>query len=69
MLREAWGSRAAVRRAREIVALPSKLWKGVRVYRVTCQADFGKGPHDQWIPADFLWALIDIGAFRCPWHR
>lgn len=67
--RDTLGIRLAVMRAYEIVALDTKLWKGVRVYRVTCQADFGKGPHVQWIPAATLWSLIDIGKWQCAWHR
>ena len=58
----------AVSRAHRIAALPSKIWKGTRVYRVRCQADFGKGPHDQYLTPAWLWGLIDLDAYRCPYH-
>ena len=62
------GLASAVLRARQILALPTKVWKGTRVYAVQCQADFGKGPHVLYIPAGTLWSLIDLQRFRCPYH-
>ena len=59
----------AIRRAFEIVGLDTKLWKGARVYRLTCKADFGCGHHDVWEPAAVLWALIGIKGYLCAWHR
>lgn len=52
-----------------IAALPSKHWRGVEVFRVTCNGDFGRGPHTVWIPEYVLWGLIDVAAFTCPYHR
>ncbi len=62
------GTMAAVWRAREIAALDSKLWRGQRVYRLTCRAEFGCGPHDQWVPEGLLWTLIDLRMWRCAFH-
>lgn len=52
-----------------IARLDSKDWKGVRLYLVRCDGDFGRGPHDQWIPEYILWSLIDVTRYRCPYHR
>lgn len=52
-----------------IAALASKPWGGMLVYRVSCDGDFGGGPHDQWIPEYILWSLIDVTRYRCPYHR
>ncbi len=62
------GEAEAERRAAAIAALESKDWRGRRVYRLRCRADFGRGPHDQFVPEGLLWALIDLGAWRCPFH-
>lgn len=63
-----YGARLTYARAKQIHALPSKLWKGQRVYPLTCNADFGRGPHMQFVPEGLLWALIDLRAWRCPFH-
>lgn len=52
-----------------IARVESKLWAGVRVYRVRCDGDFGRGPHDHWVPEYILWSLIDVTRYRCPFHR
>ena len=54
--REQLGVAAAVERGKEIAALPTKHWHGVRVYAVTCQATFGKGPHILFLAAGPLWS-------------
>ena len=58
----------AVGRARSIPTLPTKVWHGTRVYGLTCHATFGRGPHVMYLPAGWLWSLIDFRAFRCPHH-
>ena len=58
----------AVTRAHEIAALPTKKWKGTRVYGITCNATFGRGPHVMHVPAGVLWSVIAFQAFRCPHH-
>ncbi len=58
----------AAARGVDIAALPSKRWSGQRVYRMTCDADFGKGPHEVWLPARVLWSLIDLQRYRCVFH-
>lgn len=63
------GDVAAVQRAAQIATLDSKVWRGQVVYRLTCHADFGKGPHDQFVPEGLLWALIDLRGWRCPFHK
>lgn len=56
-------------RRKEIAALERKYWNGIEVFRVRCDGDYGRGPHDQWIPEYILWALIDVTRYRCPFHR
>lgn len=56
-------------RRAEIAARPSKIWNGVRVYLARCDGDFGRGPHEVWIPEYILWSLIDVTRYRCPYHR
>jgi hypothetical protein len=34
------------------------MWRGQRVYRLRCSGDYGRGPHDQFVPVGLLWALI-----------
>lgn len=55
-------------RAAAIAALPQKDWRGLPVYQVRCSGDFGRGPHDVWLPEYVLWSLIDLRAYRCPFH-
>lgn len=66
---KAYGEVEAERRAAQISAVESKEWRGQTVYKIVCQADFGKGPHDQFVPEGLLWALIDIHVWRCPFHK
>lgn len=67
--RELRGFAAERQRAAEIDALLWKRWRGRIVYRLTCQADFGKGPHPMWLPEYVLWLLIDLQRYRCAFHR
>jgi hypothetical protein len=66
---ELLGPEQAERRRQQIAALPSKLWRGVQVYEVTCHGDFGRGPHQMFVPEYVLWSLIDLRAFVCPFHK
>lgn len=52
-----------------IARVESKEWRGVRVYRVQCDGDFGRGPHVHWVPEYILWSLIDVTRYRCAFHR
>jgi hypothetical protein len=63
------GPMEVARRAAAIAELEQKTWNGRVVYRLRCHADFGRGPHDQFVPEGLLWALIDLRAYRCPFHR
>lgn len=56
-------------RAAEIAALPSKDWKGLTVYQMRCDGDYGRGPHEVWLPEYLLWGLIDLRRYRCPFHQ
>ena len=67
--REMRGIESTVIRAQAIAALPTHVWHGTRVYGLTCQARFGRGPHTMYLPAGYLWSLIDLRAFRCPYHN
>lgn len=66
---ELCGEAAAPARAAAIAALPMKLWKDHAVYRVRCCGDFGRGPHDVWLPERVLWALAGFDPFLCVYHR
>jgi hypothetical protein len=66
---EVRGAADVPRREAEIAALDAKDWRGVRVYRLTCEGPFGRGPHDVWVPEMYLWSLIDLRHFLCPYHR
>lgn len=57
------------RRAAAIARLPRKRWRGVQVYAIDCDGDFGRGPHRLWVPEYVLWSLIDLRHFLCPFHR
>jgi hypothetical protein len=63
------GAAAVPTRAREIARLPAKSWRGVRVYAMTCEGPFGRGPHVQFVPEYVLWSLISLRHFFCPYHR
>ena len=63
------GADAVPARAAAIAALDSKDWRGVTVYRVRCDGDFGRGPHDVYLPERVLWALIDLSHHLCPFHQ
>lgn len=57
------------KRAAEIAALPVVVWKGQRLRTLRCTGTTGRGPHDQNVPEDLLWHLIDMRTYRCPYHR
>ena len=57
------GLDGAVRQANAIAALPSKTWKGRKVWRIRCSAG-----HDRWEPVGVLWSLYDVRRYTCPWH-
>lgn len=59
------GLAAANEHIHEIAALPSKDWKGTKVYQLRCCGETGKGPHDVWLPERVLWALISFDRYRC----
>lgn len=59
----------AATRAAQIAALPSTIWRGQTLYAITCDADFGRGPHVQYVPEGLLWALLDLRHYRCPFHK
>jgi hypothetical protein len=63
------GPREEAERARAIARLPCIVWNGHKLYPLTCDADFGRGPHVQNVSEATLWALIDWSHFRCPYHR
>lgn len=65
---EGCGEAAADRRAREIASLPLVVWKGRTLRTLRCNGETGRGPHDVNVPEQHLWALIDLRAFRCPYH-
>lgn len=62
------GLSEALHRATEIEALPRAHWKGRELYTIRCHGERGKGPHDVNVTEALLWALLDIRAYRCPFH-
>jgi hypothetical protein len=65
----AWrGMVDAWQRQEQIDALPVVAWRGRTLRTLTCMATSGKGPHAVNVPEALLWALIDLRAFRCPYH-
>lgn len=66
--REVRGEVGERRREAEIAALPQVVWKGRTLYTLQCQAETGRGPHLVNLPELWLWALIDLRRFRCPYH-
>jgi hypothetical protein len=65
---EVCGPGRAFIRQLEINRLPTVEWKGTRLYTLRCHGKTGKGPHDHHVPEAVLWSLIDLRAFRCPYH-
>lgn len=63
------GDAGAEQRAREIASLPVKEWRGKPVYQIRCCGDYGKGPHDVWLPPYLLWSLLSLERYRCPYHQ
>lgn len=57
----------AVREA-QIQSLPHSVWRGHAVYAITCHGSTGKGPHQVNVPLALLFSLIEIEAYRCPFH-
>lgn len=62
------GVDGAAQREQEIAALPSKDWRGKPVHLIRCHGDYGKGPHDVWLPPYLLWSLLGLTRYRCPYH-
>lgn len=58
----------AFQRFDQMRALPQVEWKGKTLYTIRCHGTRGKGPHTVHVPESVLWSLIDIRAFRCPYH-
>lgn len=67
--REWRGDAETAQRAVEIARLPVVVWRGRQLFTVRCHGTTGKGPHDCNVPEALLWALIDLRAFRCPYHQ
>ena len=67
--RDVRDEKAEAQRAAAIAALPSKDWRGVRVYLIRCDGPFGCGPHMQYVPEGLLWSLLDLNHFLCAYHR
>lgn len=66
---ETRGAENEAKRAAEIAALPSKVWKGRTLYALQCHGESGRGPHVQYVHEGLLWALIELNQFICPFHR
>ena len=62
------GPRQFRMRSREIWSTENKPWKGRRVFRLVCNAQFGKGAHEQWVPEHVLWFLCSMSYYNCPYH-
>ena len=63
------GKDAVNQRKKEIADLDQKQFKGRTVYRIRCNADFGIGPHEQWLEEHLMWHLMDLAHYLCPYHR
>lgn len=62
------GMLSALDRQAEIDALPAVEWKGKPLRTLRCHGTSGKGPHDCNVPEGLLWSLMDLRAWRCPYH-
>lgn len=62
------GLEGAAKREREIATLPMKEWCGKPVHQIRCHGDYGKGPHDVWLPSYLLWSLLSLWSYKCPYH-
>ena len=56
-------------RLAEIRGMPSKRWNGHKVYLKWCDGDFGKAPHELWVPSNLLLSLLSVNFYLCAWHR
>lgn len=65
---EMCGPARAFIRQHQINQLKTVEWKGKTLYALRCHGTSGKGPHDTNVPESLLWSLIDLRAFRCPYH-
>lgn len=65
---EARGDVEARFRAMEIGALPVVEWRGKSLRAWRCHGTSGKGSHPVNLPEWVLWLLIDLRAYRCPYH-
>lgn len=66
---ETLGYGAIRRRQLEIARLPKVDWKGLTLFTIRCDGEFGNGPHDVNVPESLLWSLISLTNFKCPYHR
>jgi hypothetical protein len=66
--REMCGEASEQQRAAEIEVLPVVEWKGRTLRTLRCRGSSGRGPHDVHVPEALLWSLIDLRAYRCPYH-
>jgi len=62
------GPVGAARREAEIAALPTVVWKGRLLYTLQCQGVSGRGPHAYNVPLAYVWHLIGLDHFYCPYH-
>jgi hypothetical protein len=65
---ETLGDDAATVREAVIAALPVVDWKGKTLRTLRCTGTTGKGPHNVNVPESLLWALLDVGTYRCAFH-
>ena len=66
--REIRGEAAGCQRETAIAALSVVEWRGRTMYTIRCTGTTGRGPHTVHVPAGLLWSLIDVRAYRCPYH-
>jgi len=57
------------RRAAEIAALPSIVFKGRALKVLRCHGVRGNGPHDCHVPESLLWALMALTPWCCVFHH
>jgi hypothetical protein len=63
-----YGACAAETRQAQLDALPVVVWKGKTLHALCCTGTTGRGPHVVNVPASLVWSLIDLRAYRCPYH-
>lgn len=62
------GPEGTRRRAAEIAALPTVIWKGRTLYTLRCCGTSGHGPHNYNVPLMMVWSLIGLENFYCVYH-